>query len=933
MATRNSIKFSTIHKRSQCLNFQIVDESTKMDSRKLYENLASIMERSKTGKEAGTQHALKSYLESLCNSENLNRDYWSLLEIVSRFNKIDSNISDNIIYEFTDRIIPYMENLNSIVECLNDYELDDSQKNSIIGAVSLYNAADRIIKNNDMLSKRYHIENLISRYRASGLKYFVDSCASFVDTYNAPNYQKLNITLEECTYLLEKNGIKENRADIAKYAMEYFLTVEATVTNKSISNYRRTITESYILEESDIDQIGYIFKDDIKVDSVNSGIEKFLLSDKDSDSISNMITDIISNASKEDIVCNSDKILSTFWNIAKHEVLESDDIIYSEAIRLTNFISCNEEYSVFAKEDIDNIIESLENNKKEVTLSGNYNSNYAKAGDNFIKNAIEPCLEALRETESIIYPKANIDTINYLNEDTNIIPLNEFKLFKFHNLVRAAFNLDKFLKVKEKKFYTNTKIKVNKLTRKAKSVLFGETTSFEEIKENILCYVGEDHKADICIKQYPCDESDMVFVGEFLNGVCSEFNDLLVSQSETCRAYYIINPGIAEIRIKESSTVELEDNSEIYSNLDSSIDIYFEMLHQVGNATDIIGNINTDSIEQMICNIANCKEFTMERFKLSLECMSLIGIDNELVSLFGSRFNDYHFNYTIDNGVIDESYIKLAGQEREVSKLISEYKIEEGVDFEDKVKCFGYLAELLEVYSYPSSDDDDEDDEDENETSSKKEDTKKEEKKDTRKPSEIFKDEVKSIDDIKIPTDAPKDGYKGGLNLAGIKLGLNGIKTKFKEMSTKEKELSRNADTTTRTFVKAMKDALVSDRREAIIKGSVIPSFSRCLKAALALFLVSKISIGVAVIVALGGFALSKKLTKQERLLLLDEIETELEVVDKELALADSNNQINKYRELLKYKKNLQRQYQRIKYNIRIGKDILPGSSAGMREH
>ena len=51
-----------------------------------------------------------------------------------------------------------------------------------------------------------------------------------------------------------------------------------------------------------------------------------------------------------------------------------------------------------------------------------------------------------------------------------------------------------------------------------------------------------------------------------------------------------------------------------------------------------------------------------------------------------------------------------------------------------------------------------------------------------------------------------------------------------------------------------------------------------------------------------------------------------------ELAIADSNNQINKYRELLKYKKNLQRQYQRIKYNIRIGKDILPGSSSGMRE-
>ena len=34
--------------------------------------------------------------------------------------------------------------------------------------------------------------------------------------------------------------------------------------------------------------------------------------------------------------------------------------------------------------------------------------------------------------------------------------------------------------------------------------------------------------------------------------------------------------------------------------------------------------------------------------------------------------------------------------------------------------------------------------------------------------------------------------------------------------------------------------------------------------------------------------------------------------------------------ELLKIKKNLQRQYQRIKYNVRVGKDILPGSAIGV---
>ena len=40
---------------------------------------------------------------------------------------------------------------------------------------------------------------------------------------------------------------------------------------------------------------------------------------------------------------------------------------------------------------------------------------------------------------------------------------------------------------------------------------------------------------------------------------------------------------------------------------------------------------------------------------------------------------------------------------------------------------------------------------------------------------------------------------------------------------------------------------------------------------------------------------------------------------------------MKKYRALLKYKKDLQRQYQRIRYNIRVGKDILPGSASGIK--
>ena len=52
------------------------------------------------------------------------------------------------------------------------------------------------------------------------------------------------------------------------------------------------------------------------------------------------------------------------------------------------------------------------------------------------------------------------------------------------------------------------------------------------------------------------------------------------------------------------------------------------------------------------------------------------------------------------------------------------------------------------------------------------------------------------------------------------------------------------------------------------------------------------------------------------------------DAIDKELQIADSNNQINKYRALMKMKKDLQRQYQRIRTGIRMGKDFIPSKTS-----
>lgn len=178
--------------------------------------------------------------------------------------------------------------------------------------------------------------------------------------------------------------------------------------------------------------------------------------------------------------------------------------------------------------------------------------------------------------------------------------------------------------------------------------------------------------------------------------------------------------------------------------------------------------------------------------------------------------------------------------------------------------------------------------------------------------------------------DETKEKKPFKINLNSVKLALHGFKKKIKDLDAKKQQASRNADVAFEQFVTSVKKMLVSDRREAIIKGSVIPSFSRCIEYIIALAGITAIPVygpALAIITLFGGIAISKNLTKKERALLLDEIETEIEVLDKEIANAESKNQLKKLRALLKTKKDLQRQYQRIKFNIRVGKDLIPSST------
>lgn len=171
------------------------------------------------------------------------------------------------------------------------------------------------------------------------------------------------------------------------------------------------------------------------------------------------------------------------------------------------------------------------------------------------------------------------------------------------------------------------------------------------------------------------------------------------------------------------------------------------------------------------------------------------------------------------------------------------------------------------------------------------------------------------------------------LNLNTAKLALQNAKAKLKDLSTKEKSLSQSVDAAGSGVIKSIEKALTSDRREAIIKGSLIPSFSKCIKGAIALAGVG-IAFGPfnALLAAVTGLAASKLLNHREKMLIYDEIDTELKVVEKEIEIAQNDNDMKKYRFLLNYQKKLTRERNRIRYGMKsMGRNIPSATIPGKK--
>lgn len=151
-----------------------------------------------------------------------------------------------------------------------------------------------------------------------------------------------------------------------------------------------------------------------------------------------------------------------------------------------------------------------------------------------------------------------------------------------------------------------------------------------------------------------------------------------------------------------------------------------------------------------------------------------------------------------------------------------------------------------------------------------------------------------------------------------INLIIERLKKQGSDLSAKEQIASRTLDASLEAMRNKIEKALTQENREAVIKGDILPPASKIIKLGITSGLAFLINPVLSVIVLLGTFAMNAKLRAKERQMVLDEIDVELQMVDRYIKIAEEKNDMKNLRELLKIQKKLQAQEARLRYKLNI---------------
>lgn len=809
MVTTKPLDMRKIFKRNRMIGKNINRFNSKLNE--------SLLEQASKANTSSKKKSLYENYVTTCSS------YMEIIPVLENCYK-ESNYTtlEQFSQYIIENVIPTIKDLNGFIDNIKNRNIGEPTIDKLVECAKMYKSIDRIRLNNTKLQKRFDLSKVYNKHKS-----IIESCfdiCNMTDTYSLSPFIKMNIALEELTYLGFMNGVNITESSIVEPVLEYFLLRENN-TMVDIYDYNRAIKESKVLSKPDglyfnsdtfrymeeLDKEDKLGLNAYKIMSYNDILNKWKMRPKKNIDTLNSVVREFSNNSKA--IYEAMKLMADY-----NRVNDTDHNL---------FVTINEfnDPECYELCDIESLIEALENIIKYPIISENDYKVYTETLDT-MKNDIYTAFkngEVLDEVD----PK---DDITFTS--------NKIDKFKMHNLIVDAQETGEFLdKMSKNECHLTQRL--------------GYDDSKAINESNFRDYIDEDSHISVLVRSYNFKDIDPYTLRENAESVCKCISNILYEK--TSEPYVTIGENTIDyyLRTKYEVILSLKEESGIGIGFPDSVKRDFI---KEAEYLDIMESIYYKPIN-FICDKLHDREYAAN---ISTNEFRLL---DEMT---------YSIGYDIDD------FVNLI--ESEANMWTDEIK---GIHSSSK----DFFIEDNRLYA------------------------------------EVYDniDNVLSINEE--------------FNLNTVKLAWQGFKTKAKKLGAKEQEICRDADAAFNHLLKGLKSTFTTDHREQIIRGQVTPSLSKMLKMGIALAGLGVVtgSPFIPALTAVAGYAMSKRASHKEKAMILDEIDIELKVVERELSRAESSGSSKKYRALLTIQKNLQREKQRIHYGLqRSGKSIPVSSTAGI---
>lgn len=896
-----------------------------------------------------------TYISQCNDSTYANENYRKCINILEAVKNINESKYNKLKNTFCNYVIPHITDLDDL-----QFRLEESGQlydSNMISIVENYKVADRILKNYDKINNRFDIDHIFATNGVFESCYIV---ADKINSYDMSLNNKISIALETCMYGLYKKGAKYTRKEVLENVTEYFLSVNNTLSDLDMKKIQKSICNTKLVSSLDCSDLKFLSEDcnyysllmekvsEEKIEKEVNDIIKQMMKAKSKKEAHTLINKVAS------IIIGSYIAIETISMVSLIALLDAVIVLaylvgLAPAILLKSLIdkidklfikeknNANKEEQKELEERLNKVMKQIKyidtNKIHEYTL---YEDNYIIESEDFAdSNDVKKALKAykvdqckdvskLKRIITRFYAKTPEQVID---ETPNLLAWIRmafvFSTVQFSPIITIPlFLVDQFISIGLQRKEAERMVKIftkerDKAERRSYSVENSEKID-KYIKCLDKCIYNLERYRDSQYSEKEIEKRDEL-------EECTSILEYQVSLSD-------INSDLKNIR-KSVKDIEksISGNSNLYIKEDILNEFYnsspIEFINENGfleipiaeNKDYGVASVYADRLSSVNKDYTALVEYTDDAYEIHLVNKNHINLNeseqekydncipydirkqlNNITTIAGNIDYINSLNPMGINKEIKENFNALM----ECPELTCRY-----------VRNSKNIVDLKEFYSLL-------------------EDYEKDHYNDFIKSTEInFAKKILSEELLELDPSSEllmeaqsilgiRNIINEGINTTNIKTACLNMKKKIVNLSAKEKQLSQNLDAQAEVFSRNVQKAMIANKRESIIKGSVIPSFSKIIKTSLVAggaFLINPV---VAVIGCMGALAVSKKLTRRERKAILDEIEVELKVVERQISKAESDGNMKEYRHYLTAQRKLEREKMRIIYSLGPDKQV-----------